>query len=133
MVAVALGHRFANDHDRLVTGVGLLRLAARAICFLVFPWGDRPGFLELAQPGRESGFEHLGICRRELVFEREGPVRPGGESLRVNELLELSDQLVSQDFGCIRRQTRWLGPFRTSSPVGRLRMPAGFWLDCRPV
>jgi hypothetical protein len=46
---------------------------------------------ELAQPGSECGLEGLGVCRGELVFEREGPVRPGGESLRVNELLELSD------------------------------------------
>jgi hypothetical protein len=30
-------------------------------------------------------------------------VRPGGESLRVNELLDLSDQLVSQVFGSVRR------------------------------
>ena len=41
MLAVALTHRFAYDDDRLVTGVGLRRLAA-VICFLVFRWGERP-------------------------------------------------------------------------------------------
>jgi hypothetical protein len=103
MVAVALAHRLAKDHDRLVTGVGWPRLAVKAICFLVFRWGERLGFFDLDQPGSESGLDCLGIRDRELVFEREGPVRPGGESLRVNELLELSDQLVSQVFGSVRR------------------------------
>ena len=46
------------------------------------------------------------------------------------ELLQLSDQLVSQVFGSVRRQARWLGLFRTKSPFGRLRRPAGFELDC---
>ena len=54
---------------------------------------------ELAQPRSECGFDRLGICRRELVFERKRPVRPGGKSLRVFELLELRDQLVSKVFG----------------------------------
>ena len=61
---------------------------------------------ELAQPRSECGLDRLGICRCELVFEREGPLRPGGESLGINELLQLSDQLVSKIFGSIRRQTR---------------------------
>jgi hypothetical protein len=38
----------------------------------------------------------VGIHYRELIFERNGPVRPGGESLGINELLDLSDQPVSQ-------------------------------------
>jgi hypothetical protein len=36
MVAVALMHRFADDRDRLVTGIALQRLATGVICFLVF-------------------------------------------------------------------------------------------------
>jgi hypothetical protein len=76
-------------------------MAIRCIAF-------RPscGIAELAQPGSERSLDRLGVCRCELVLERQGPVRPGGESLRVNELLELSDQLVSQVCGSIRRQTR---------------------------
>src|SRR5271170_2204831 len=99
MVAIALAHRFADGNDPL-------------------------GISELAQPGSECGLEGSGICRCELVFEREGPVRPGGESLRINELLELRDQLPSQVFGSARREARWLGLFRTRSAFRRLRRPA---------
>ena len=91
------------------------------------------GFAELVQPDSECGLERLGICRCELVFEWKGPLRPSDESLGINELLQLSDQPVSQIFRGVRRQTPWLGPFRTRSPVGRLRRPAGFELDCRLV
>jgi len=65
----------------------------------------RPNHAELAQPRSERNLDHLGICRCELIFERKGSVRPGGESLRINELLPLSDQPVSQIFGRVRRQT----------------------------
>ena len=88
------------------------------------------GIAELAQPGSESSLDRLGICRCELVFEREGPLCPGGERLRINELLQLGDQPVSQVFGRVRRQARWLGPFRTRSSIGRLRRLSGFELDC---
>src|SRR6516164_8362367 len=91
------------------------------------------GIAELAQPGSECGLDRLGICRCELVFEREGSLRPGGEGLRINELLELSDQPVSQVCGSVRREARRLGSFRTRSPVGRLRRPAGFEPVCRLV
>ena len=64
------------------------------------------GVAELAYPGRECGLDRLGICRWELVFERKGPLCPSGERLGVNELLELRDQLASQAFGRIGRQTR---------------------------
>ena len=64
------------------------------------------GIAELAQPGSESGLDRLGICRCELVFEREGPMRPGGESLGIDKMLQLSDQPVSQVFGSVRRQGR---------------------------
>ena len=57
-------------------------------------------------------------------------MRPGGESLRVNELLQLNDRLVSKIFGSVGPETRWLGSFRTSSPIGRLQWPPGFSLDC---
>src|SRR6516162_5232614 len=89
--------------------------------------------VELAQPGSESSLDRLGICRCELVFERQGPLRPDGKSLGINELLELSDQLVSQVCGSVRRQTCWLGHFRTRSPIGRLREPPRFELDFRLV
>src|SRR5438874_11565363 len=88
------------------------------------------GLAELAYSRSECGLDRLGICRREPVFEREGALRPGGESLRVSQLLQLNDQLVSQVFGSLRRQARWLGFFRTKSPFRRLRRPAGFELDC---
>src|SRR6516162_9088261 len=87
----------------------------------------------LAQPGSKRSLDRLGICRCELVFDLQGPVRPNGESLWINELLELSDQLVSQVCGRIRRQARWLGSFGACSPVGRLRRPPGFLLDCSLV
>ena len=87
------------------------------------------GTMQLVAQPSERGLDRLGICRRELVFERQGPVRPGGESLRINELLELGDQPVSQVCGRVRRQARWLGPFSTRSPIGRLRRPPGFELD----
>src|SRR6516165_1738824 len=84
---------------------------------------------ELAQPRSECGLNRLGIWCREPVFEREGLMRPGGESLRVNELLELSDQLVSQVCGRVRQQARWLDPISTRSPVGRLHGAPRIWLD----
>jgi hypothetical protein len=61
------------------------------------------GIAELAYSGSECGLDRLGICPRKLIFKRQGPLRPGGESLGINELLELSDQSVSQVFGSIRR------------------------------
>ena len=64
------------------------------------------GIAELAQPGRECSLDRLGIRRCELVFEPEGAVRPGGESLRIGELLELSDEPVSQLRGSLRRKAR---------------------------
>jgi hypothetical protein len=64
------------------------------------------GLFELAYPGSECGLDRLGIWCCELVLEREGPLRPGGESLRINQLLELSDQPVSQICGRVRWQTR---------------------------
>src|SRR6516162_5585753 len=89
--------------------------------------------VELAQPGSESSLDRLGICRCELVFERQGPLRPGGESLGINELLELSDQPVSQVCGRVRRKARWFDPISTRSPVGRLHGAPRIWLDCRLV
>ena len=56
------------------------------------------GIAEVVQPGSKRSLDHLGICRCELVFERKGSLRPGGESLGINELLQLSNQLVSQVF-----------------------------------
>jgi hypothetical protein len=51
-----------------------------------FLWGEeRLGFLDLGQPGRESGLDHLGICRRELVFQQKRPLCPGGKSLCAND------------------------------------------------
>ena len=75
-----------------------------AIRWIIF----RPnhGIAELTQPRGKCSLDRLGIGRCELVFEWEDPVRPGGESLGINELLQLSDQLVSKIFGSIRRQTR---------------------------
>jgi hypothetical protein len=108
MVAVALAHRLADGNDPL-------------------------GVPELACPGSECGLNRSGIWCCELVFEWEGPLRPGGESLGINELLQLGDQLVSQVCGSIRRQACWLGSFPTCSPVGGLRGPAGLWLDYRLV
>jgi hypothetical protein len=91
-----------------------------------------PVHRRVGSAGSESSLDSLGICRRELVFERQGLVRPGGKRLRINELLQLTDQPVSKIFRSVRRQTRWLGPFRTRSPAGR-RRPPGFELDCRLV
>ena len=91
MVAIALAHRFADDADRLVTGVGLRRLVVKAIGSLVLRWGRWLRSTELVQPGGECGLERLRISRCKLVFEREGPVCPGCESLGVNELLQFSD------------------------------------------
>ena len=56
------------------------------------------GIAELAQPGGKCGLDRLGIGRCELVLEWQGPVRPSGESFGINELLQLSNQLVSQVF-----------------------------------
>ena len=64
------------------------------------------GLFELAYPGSECGLDRLGIWCCELVLEREGPLRPGGENLRINELLQFSDQPVSQICGRVRWQTR---------------------------
>jgi hypothetical protein len=80
MVAVALANRFANDDDRLVTGVSSQRLVVKAIGFLAFRSGERLRFLDLAQPGSKSGLDRLGICRRKLIFERESPVAQGAKA-----------------------------------------------------
>jgi len=78
--------------------LGLFASTDAPACVLPQRLAARPNrcIAELAQPGSEGGLDHLGICRCELVFEREGRVRPGGKSLRINELLELADKLVSK-------------------------------------
>ena len=49
------------------------------------------GIAKLTYSGRECGLDRLGIRRRELIFEWESTLRPGGESLGINELLQLID------------------------------------------
>ena len=65
----------------------------------------RRGISELTQPSGKCSLDRLGIGRCELVFEREDPLRPGGESLGINELLQLTDQLVAKVFRSVRWQT----------------------------
>jgi hypothetical protein len=101
MVTVALAHRFADDNDSL--GVDLSRGWLARMAIRVGTLGPSRCIAVLAQPRSESGLDRLGIGRRELVFERKGSVRPSGESLGINELLELSNQLVSQVCGSVGR------------------------------
>jgi hypothetical protein len=126
MVAIAFAYRFVDGEGAVAAGFGPWALALIFLRARRLSGGRRVS--EVAQPGSECGFDRLGVGRRELIFEWEGPVRPGGESLRINELLQLIDQLVSQVCGSVRREARWLGFFRTRSPFGRLRRPAGFWI-----
>ena len=104
MLAVTLADRFVDGNDSLGVDLGRRWLARPAIRLITL----RPNgcISELAQPRSKCSLDHLGVCRCELVFEGQGLMRPRGESLRINEPLQLGDQLVSQVCGRVRRQTR---------------------------
>ena len=87
----------------------------------------RRGIAELAQLGRKCGLNRLGIRCREAIFVRKHPMGPSGESLRFIQLRQLRDQLLSKVFGSLRRQSCWLGLFRTRSLFRGLQCPARLW------
>jgi hypothetical protein len=75
----------------------------------------RCGIAELAQFGLKCSLNVLSIRCRKLVLERKHPLRPGGKSLGLVELLQLGDQLVLEVFGGISRQCCRLGPLGAGS------------------
>ena len=75
------------------------------------------------EPRSERSFDRLGISDRELVFESERAVRPGGKGVGVFELFKLRDQLAAKLFRGVRWQSWRSDPFGTDSPL-RVRQRA---------
>ena len=103
MVAIAFANRLAGGQDPLAStprfGPPHLTAVRRRTLNPCLQWC----IAELAQLGRKSGLDSLGISRRELVFEGKNTVRPGGKSIRFTHLLKFGEQLQAK----LIRRLRW--------------------------
>src|SRR5579871_2190320 len=103
MVAIPLAHRFADRNDAL--GLCAWRLAGMAVRLVAWWRFGRCQIAQLTQLGLKRALDPLGLRRRELVFERENAMGPGGESVYFVECRQFRDQSLSKVVGGFRRQS----------------------------
>ena len=84
----------------LADGVDPLAAAAVRYGTLNLPLQCR--IAELAELGRECALDHLGVCRRQLVFEGKDAMCPKGKRIRISYPLKLREQLPPKLTGGFR-------------------------------
>ena len=92
MVAIALPSGFADDCDLLSAGL----TQTLAIRFLVLGFRPLSRLGKLSEPSLKSRLDRLGVHLRELVLHGQRPLRPGGNGLRLYQLLKFGDQLIPE-------------------------------------